>query len=704
VEAGTRLGPYETVSRLGAGGMGEVWKAKDTRLGRSVAIKVLKGSNDPEARRRLVREAQIASKLTHPNIATLHDVGAEGDVDFLVMELLEGETLLERLGKGPLPAPEALRVGREIAAALAHAHGLGFVHRDLKPSNVFLTASGTKLLDFGLARTAPSAAGVDASGLETASALTTPGTVLGTVGYMSPEQVRGAPADSRSDVFSFGAVLYEMLSGRRAFPGDTAVESLHAILKAEPPPLDTKGGPAGAAPLLARCLAKNPVERFPSGVELATALRSVPDDATGTPAGRSPARRLPVGRSGKIAITAAGLALAVVVGLVYRRAGVRQRLDSLAILPFANATGDPALAYLSDGLAESLIQTLARAPNLRVMAMSSVARFRGAADPLAVGKELGVGGVLTGSVRSLGDTLSVSAALVDAADGRQLWGETFERTGGRIPALQSEIAGEIVRALRLRLSGEDYRKLAKAPTGDREAYLLWLQGRYRLEKRTDAEIQKALELFRRALDRDPTYAQAWAGTAAAWNILAYTGLRDPDEAFPRSQDAARKALELDPSNADALAVLAHVTLLYENNAEESEKIFRKALAIDPNAVDARHWYAHLLSRTGRLAEAAQEGKRLLELEPLSLVANLHKAEELNAEGRLDDAAAQLRKTIDLDPGFYPAWMTLGKIETERGRSREAVAALREASRLEPSSPRLKKWLAEAEAAAAQSPR
>ncbi len=285
--------------------------------------------------------------------------------------------------------------------------------------------------------------------------------------------------------------------------------------------------------------------------------------------------------------------------------------------------------------------------------MSSVARFRGAADPLAVGRELGVGGVLTGSVRSLGDTLSVSAALVDAADGRQLWGETFERTGGRIPALQSEIAGEIVRALRLRLSGEAYRRLAKAPTGDREAYLLWLQGRYRLAKRTDAEIRKALELFRQALDRDPTYAQAWAGTAAAWDVLAYTGLRDPDEAFPRAREAARKALDLDPSNTDALAVLAHVTLLYEKNASASEKIFRKALAIDPNAADARHWYAHFLSQTDRRDESAREGKKLLELEPLSLVANLHMAEELDAEGRLDDAAAQLRKTIDLDPTFLP---------------------------------------------------
>ena len=248
MKAGTRLGPYEMVSRLGAGGMGEVWKARDARLGRFVAVKVLKGSNDPEARRRLLREAQIASKLTHPNVATLHDVGTGGDVDYLVMELLEGETLLDRLEKGPLAPEDALRIGREIAAALAHAHGLGFVHRDLKPSNVFLTASGTKLLDFGLARPAPAVPGGDSSGLETASALTTPGTVLGTVGYMSPEQVRGAPADSRSDVFSFGAVLYEMLSGRRAFPGDTAVESLHAILKSEPASLGTRGGSGRLAP------------------------------------------------------------------------------------------------------------------------------------------------------------------------------------------------------------------------------------------------------------------------------------------------------------------------------------------------------------------------------------------------------------------------------------------------------------------------
>ena len=695
MEAGTRLGPYEIVSRLGAGGMGEVWKAHDTRLGRFVAVKVLTGSNEPEARRRLVREAQIASKLTHPNIATLHDVGTERDVDYLVMELLQGETLLDRLAKGPLPPPEAFRVGHEIATALAHAHSLGFVHRDLKPSNIFLTASGTKLLDFGLARSAPSAAGTDASGLETASALTTPGTVLGTAGYMSPEQVRGAPADSRSDVFSFGAVLYEALSGRRAFAGDTAVESLHAILRAEPPPLDTRGGASGLAPLLGRCLAKDPADRFPSGVELAAALRTAADDTSGPPGLRTPTRRFPVGRFRKIAITVAGLALALVVGLVYRRAGVRQRLDSLAILPFANATGDPALAYLSDGLAENLIQTLARAPNLRVMAMSSVARFRGVADPLAVGRELGVGGVLTGSVRSLGGTLSVSAALVDAADGRQLWGETFERTGGRIPALQSEIAGEIVRALRLRLSGEDYRRLAKAPTGNREAYLAYLKGRHFWAKRTEADLQKAIDLFRSALDQDAAYAPAWAGIAAAWDVYAYSGYRPPFEAFPRAKDAARKALEIDPENAEALAVLAHVTMLADEDFDEAEKLFRRSLAIDPNNADARHWYAHLLSQRGRSDESFEQAKKLLDLEPLSLLANIHLAEELAFQKKWPEMVEQIRKTIDLDPSAPSTRHQAGHMLLSAGKVPEAIAEYESARRLDPGSPTIQLALASA---------
>ncbi len=512
---------------------------------------------------------------------------------------------------------------------------------------------------------------------------------------MSPEQVRGAPADSRSDVFSFGAVLYEILSGRRAFPGDTAVESLHAILKAEPPPVDTTGGSAALAPILGRCLAKNPAGRFPSGVELLAALRSVPDDASSRPDLHSRARRLPAGRSRMIAISVAGLALALAIGLVYRRAGVRQRLDSIAILPFTNATGDATLGYLSYGLAESLIQTLARAPSLRVMAMSSVARFREAPDPRSVGRELGVGGVVTGTVRSFGDTLSVSVALVDAADGRQLWGETFERTGGRIPALQSDIAGEIVRALRLRLSKDDYRRLAKAPTGNREAYLAYLKGRHFWAKRTEADLQKAIDLFRSALDHDASYAPAWAGIAAAWDVYAYSGYRPPFEAFPRAKDAARKALEIDPENAEALAVLAHVTFLADENFDEAEALFRKSLAIDPNNADARHWYAHLLSQRGRSDESFEQAKKLLNLEPLSLLANIHFAEELADQKKWPEMVEQIRKTIDLDPSAPSTHHQAGNMLLRAGKVSEAIAEYESARRLDPGSPTIQLALASA---------
>ncbi|MFN7990350.1 MAG: protein kinase [Thermoanaerobaculia bacterium] len=699
---GASIGPYEIVAHLGGGGMGDVWKARDRRLGRLVALKVVKpGEADPESRRRFLREAQIASRLTHPNVCTLHDVGSEGDVDYLVLELLEGETLQQRLSRGPLAADELLGIAREVAAGLAKAHAEGFVHRDLKPSNVFLAPTGAKILDFGLARQGPGLPDEGASTVETASALTAPGVVMGTVGYMSPEQVRGENAAPPSDVFSFGAVLWEMATGRRAFRGDTAVETLHAILKSDPPPLPGReaGQPDGLRIVVERCLAKDPARRFANGAELAEALRgpSTPS-VESVPAGGAPAptRRRPW-RAG---LAVAGLLVAALAGVLALRARRAPPLDSLAILPFANSTGNPELAWVGDGLTESLIRAMARLPGLRVMASSTVARFReAAADPIAAGRDLGVKAVLTGSVRSAGDRLDVSVSLIDARDGSHLWGESYEREGERVPALQAEIAGEIVRALRLRLSGEARRQISAAATVDRDAYLLNLKGRYHWAKRTQADLVKALDLFRQALDRDPAYAPAWAGLAATWDVLGYVGYRSGDEAFPRAKDAARKALEIDPSNAPALAVLAHVTWLHDHDAAASEALFRKALAADPSAVDAHHWYAHFLSQNGRLDESFREGKTLLDLEPLSLVANIHLAEELELRGRHEDAAEQLRKTIDLDAGFYPAWILLGKLELKRGRPVEALAALREVERLEPDAPGLKQALAEAAAGA-----
>ncbi len=616
------------------------------------------------------------------------------------MELLEGETLLDRLLRGPLPPDELLRIARETAAGLAHAHARGFVHRDLKPSNVFLTPSGTKLLDFGLARGGALPSGEAGTAAPTASAWTTPGAVMGTVGYMSPEQVRGESAGPASDVFSFGAVLYEMASGERAFRGDTAVETLHAILKSEPAPLSrsTAPVPAGLGEIVATCLAKNPAGRFSSGADLASALAGLSLASAAAPVLRTPPRRFL-----RIGITLAGLLLAAAVGILWRGARRSPPLDSLAILPLVNSTGSPELTWVSDGLTESLIRTMAEVPELRVMAASTVARFRSAApDPVAVGRELNVKAVLTGAVRSAGDRLGVSVSLVDARDGRHLWGETYEREGAKVPALQGDIAGEIARALRLRLSGEARVRMSKAPTTDREAYLLYLKGRYHWEKRTEADLLKSLDLYKAALDRDPSYAPAWAGLAATWDVLGYVGYRPVGEAFPRAKDAARKALEIDPANASALAVLAHVTWLHDHDAAASEALFKKALRSDPSSVDARHWYAHLLSQTGRRDESFEEGKKLLELEPLSLVANLHLAEELELQGRPDEAAAQLRKTIDLDRNFYPAWFVLGKLETARGRPKDALAALREAERLEPNAPNLKEALAAAEAAAGKS--
>ncbi|HQR67790.1 MAG TPA: tetratricopeptide repeat protein, partial [Thermoanaerobaculia bacterium] len=405
----------------------------------------------------------------------------------------------------------------------------------------------------------------------------------------------------------------------------------------------------------------------------------------------------------KALLPVAGLLLAAAAVVLWSLAKRSAPLDSLAVLPFANGTGSPELDYVAEGLGESLVRTMAQVPGLRVMASSTVSRFRGpAVDPLAAGRQLGVRAVLTGTIRGLADRLTVTASLFDARDGRHLWGETYERTGERIPALEADLAAEIATALRLRLSGDARRQIAKVPTADRDAYLLYLKGRYHWAKRTGADLGKALDLFRQALDRDPAYAPAWAGLAATWDVLAYTGWRPRDEAFPRAKEAARKALEIDPSNAAALAVLGHVALLYEKDNPASEAYFRKALELDPADVDAHHWYAHFLQQNGRLTESFAEARKLLDLEPLSLVANLHLAEALDAQGRTEEAVLQLKKTIDLDRSFYPAWLILGRTELKRGRPKEAVAALREAERLEPDAPTLAQSLAEALAAAGES--
>ncbi len=506
--AGTKLGPYEILAPIGAGGMGEVYRARDGRLGRDVAVKVLPEAvaGDPESLARFERETRAVASLSHPNILAIHDVGREGGVSFAVLELLEGETLRRRLAaSGPLTWRAALEIAAPVAEGLAAAHDRGIVHRDLKPENIFLTADGrVKILDFGLARRAVGAPAPDETGSPTADGLTAPGVVLGTLGYLSPEQARGQDVDGRSDVFAFGSVLYEMLTGRRAFGAASASESLVAILRDEPRDPAELGiaVPTGLAGVLRRCLRKNPPERFQSASDLAFSLRAaVPEPGSAS------------GEAAKVPV-------------------------SVAVLPFRNVSPDPENEYFSDGITEELINALAQVPGLRVAARTSSFLFKERREDIrAIAERLGVSTVLEGSVRKAGDRVRISAQLINAADGYHLWSESHDQNMSDVFAVQEEIARAIVRQLRVKL-GLGGETIVKRHTSDPEAYNLYLKGRYFWNRREAESSRKALGYFQEAIARDPKYALAYAGLADS-----YLG-RAKDE-MARAKEAASRAVSLD---------------------------------------------------------------------------------------------------------------------------------------------------------------
>jgi serine/threonine protein kinase len=473
--AGVRLGPYEVAGSIGAGGMGEVYRARDPRLGRDVAIKVLPQhlANDPDALARFEREARAVAALSHPNILAIYDVGSDRGLTYAVMELLEGETLRSCLTRGALPWRDAAEIGAAIADGLATAHAKGIVHRDLKPDNIFLTTAGRpKVLDFGLARHALTG---PADAETVAATRTEPGTVLGTVGYMSPEQVRGQPADAPSDMFSLGCVLYEMIAGRRAFARETAAQTMTAILEQSPPPLskpDQQVSP-DLERVIARCLEKHPGARMQSAGDLASALRAI---ARGSNVADTVQLR---SRLGLKSVAGAALSVFLVASSAIYYRDHFGATNSIAILPFANANGNPDMEYLGDGITESLINSLSQAPNLTVMSRNAVFRYKGReTDAQDVGQRLKVEAVLTGRVVQRGDNLSISAELIDVRNNRQLWGEQFNRRTGDLLTMQEEISTEISRRLRLQLTGEQKQRLAKRYTQNVEAYQLYLKGRY----------------------------------------------------------------------------------------------------------------------------------------------------------------------------------------------------------------------------------
>jgi serine/threonine-protein kinase len=682
LRSGDKLGPYEILEPIGAGGMGEVYKARDGRLNREVAVKVLPEhlANDPQSLARFEREAKAVAALAHPNILVLFDVGSADGVHYVVTELLQGQNLRELLSQGPLPWRKSAELGAAVAEGLAAAHSKGIIHQDVKPGNIFLTADGrVKLLDFGLAemRRTPSPADETATLTETDSA------VVGTIGYMSPEQVRrGKPAPA-SDIFALGCVLYEMVTGRRAFTGGSATEVLAAILRDEPLPVADSGkfSPPELDRVIDRCLAKNPEQRFHSAQDLAFALGTVRGSNDGERP-LVPARSRGVQRRVALGVAALMLVLAA-VGIYVWRIRANGNVDSLAVLPFVNAGGGNDAEWLSDGITESLIGSLAQMPNVRVMSRNAVFRYKGKeTDAAEAARRLGVRAVVTGRIVQRGNQLSVRAELIDARDGSELWGEKYDRPMSDILAVQEDITARIAEKLRHKLSGEEKQKLASQGTGNPEAYRLYLKGKYFAGKFTMEGFNKGLDYLRQAIAIDPNYARAFEGISYAYQITD-DSLFPPREVCPKAKEAAIKAIDLDESLSEGHTDLAGMYFWYDYDWSAGIREFRRAIQLNPNSGFAREYYGWELTSLGDTVNGIAEGRKALEADPLSVEAALVLAQDLYLSRQYTEALDLLRKALEQDPDYGLAYWTLGQTYLAQGDFKQAVAVLEKGRQVGP---------------------
>ena len=655
---------YRVLRELGRGGMGRVFAARDEKLGREVAIKVLaSGLHGEEALRRFEQEARATCALNQANILDVHDIGTHQGSPYIVSELLHGITLRDRLRGGRLSVPEASGHARQLAQGLSAAHEKGIVHRDLKPENLFITEEDRlKILDFGIAKlVTPMTLGTGET-LPSPRLHTEEGAILGTVGYMSPEQVRGQPADQRSDVFSFGAIFYEMLAGCSPFARDSAVETGYAILNDDPPPLPA-GVPVALDRLVRRCLAKRQEDRFQSAHELFDALAAAGEQA---PAQRRGAYRWALR-------AAAALTLAVLAVLGWRlRAPSQAPGTSIAVLPFINMSSDRENEYFSDGITEELINALANVEGLRVVSRTAVFALKGRnLDIDQIGAQLKVNTLLEGSVRREGNALRVTAQLINVSDGYHLWSQTYDRELKGVFALEGEIARSIAKALRHKLARDETAPVATVST---EAHDLYLRGRYFWAKRSTEALHKAADYFEQAIDKDPQYALAWAALADATAIRAEYDQVRVSEVMPKAKEAVLRALALDPGLAEAHGTLG-IIHMYDYDWANAEVKLRKAIELKPDAATLYHRYALLFIFLGRMQEARAEVERALQLEPTSLVINGIVGSLHYYERDFDGAAAAFRKTLEMDPGFQVAHSQLGWALLQQGRYAEALAEL-----------------------------
>jgi TolB-like protein/Tfp pilus assembly protein PilF len=712
---GTRLGPYEILAPIGAGGMGEVYRARDTRLGRDVAIKVLpeRLAQSPEALARFEQEARVVASLSHPNVLALHDFGQAEGLVYAVTELLEGETLGQRIVRERLAWRRAVEIATAVAEGLAAAHSRGIVHRDIKPENIFLTADGlVKILDFGLARP-PIVRSEDQTSAPTKSMQTAAGTVLGTVGYISPEQVSGERADARSDLFSLGCVLYEMVAGRRAFGGASPGQTMAAILRDQPPEIAVSGAqvPEGLDRIVTRCLEKNPGERFQSARDLAFALREASGGSAALPAApvvtvaKPRAATRPRGRwmIGLAVLAAAALGAGFLL-LRSRLWPVSHGIDSVAVLPLRDLTGDPGQEYFAEGMTEELINDLAKISALRVPSRTSVMRYKGTTKSAPeIAKELGVDALVEGSVTRIGTQVKITAQLIDASKDRHMWADTFQRDVKDVLTLQSEVARAIAEKIQIRIKPEERTSLEAARPVDPEAYEAYLQGRYHWYRRTPADAIKSRDFFQKAVDEDPNYAAGWASLAAAYHLLSSTpySMMAPREGYPKVLEACRKAISLDPNNAEAYAMRGIVRFFFDRDAKAAESDFRRSRELDPRYAQGRQLYSFMLQSLGRFEEAIREARTGRDAEPLSLVQNANVAFAFHFAGRYDEAIKWCKRTLAMDANFLRARYILGMAYEQKKMYPEAIAELEAARRISEDGPHYVASLGHAYAAAGQ---
>src|SRR5688572_5019677 len=740
--ANTTLAHYRIISKLGEGGMGEVYLAHDTKLDRKVALKILPSeiASKRDRMERFIREAKSAAALSHPNIAQIFEIGEYEGMRYIAMEFVDGQTLGYKIHGEHADLLKSLRYLQHVAEGLSKAHSAGIVHRDLKPDNVMITGEGhVKILDFGLAKLTEPQDRLFASGdgsSEIATAIhSTPGAIMGTVGYMSPEQAQGKTdeIDQRSDIFAFGCLLFEAVTGRKAFDGNDAIETLNKIIREPAPSISDlrPDAPSHLQRIVRRCLAKDREDRYQTIKDVAIELRdlrrelegividastspnrseiptnpgsakTLVEDAVPT---QSPARSNSVPASSaeyiatsvrqhkltaiiSVVLLVAGL-LALVLYLRARNAEVA--IDSVAVLPFQNQSSDADSEYLADGLAESLIYRLSQLPNLKVSPRSLVFRYKGqATDPLKIARELGVSAVMSGRIVQRGDNLTIGVELVDVRHNKVIWGEQYERKMADLLATQREIVNEIVQKLRLKLPNTDTTGLTKHYTVNNEAYQLYLKGRFYWGKRTEHGMEKSLEYFQQAIEKDPNFALAYSGLADAYDLLGTQeagGNMAPNEAMPKAKAAALKALEIDDTLAEPHVSLAHVKYYYDRDLDYAEREYKRAIELNQNYAIAHSWYAIFLMSGGRLDEALIRAKRAQELDPLSLPINMTVGWVLFHARQYDQSIEQLLKTVEMDPNFPLAHHRLGLAYQQQREYDKAIAEFKQVVNLLPGKP------------------